>query len=207
MRILFRRFISSFGSLLIVVGLGLVLAVYGPIGWHWLEYRVGQVAPADQEEGFTQEERAELTPAFFEFGLLIPKIEVNARVFPHIDSTNKSEYIPVFKKGVAHAKGTSLPDEPGPVFIFAHSADNVFDIGQYNAVFFLLNALAEGDEVIVYFKGEKYSYLVDKKVITNPMGVSAAVAEESGDLLILQTCWPPGTTLKRLLVFAKLALL
>jgi hypothetical protein len=39
--------------------------------------------------------------------------------------------------GVAHAKGTVFPHK-GNIYLFAHSTDNWWNVGRYNAVFYLL---------------------------------------------------------------------
>ena len=51
---------------------------------------------------------------------------------------NKNEFLPVLRKGIAHAKGTALPNETnGNVYLFAHSTDSLLNVGRYNAVFTL----------------------------------------------------------------------
>jgi LPXTG-site transpeptidase (sortase) family protein len=78
-------------------------------------------------------------------------------------------------------------------------------VGRYNALFYLLKDLTIGDKVIVYFQDVRYNYTVVDTKIVDPTDVSYLVdAQKSPDeTLIMQTCWPPGTTWKRLLVFAK----
>ena len=45
---------------------------------------------------------------------------------------------------------------------------------------------------------------MDRIEIIDPDEVSLLTqAQESGEQLVLQTCWPPGTTWKRLIVIAK----
>ena len=100
--------------------------------------------------------------------------------------------------------GSVLPNEFGPVFIFAHSTDSFYNIGAYNAEFFLLNKLLAGDEAIIFYKDKKYKYKVIDKKVVEADDISAEVKKLTGSHLVLQTCWPPGTTLKRLLVIAEL---
>jgi sortase A len=108
-------------------------------------------------------------------------------------------------QGVAHAKGSVFPNLKGNTYLFAHSTDNFWDVGRYNAVFYLLKDLKKGDDVIVFFENKRYNYVVTGSKITDPSNVSYLVNAQKGNeqQLILQTCWPPGTTLQRLLVFAK----
>jgi sortase A len=107
------------------------------------------------------------------------------------------------QKGVAHAKGTAFPGEGGHIFMFAHSTDYVWNVGTYNAVFYLLYKLEVGDEVNLFYKGTRYVYKVTGKQIVDPSQVEYLTRKTPNELLTLQTCWPPGTTLKRMLVFAE----
>jgi sortase A len=143
-----------------------------------------------------------IVPKSLDFSLVIPSLGVNSLVFPGIDSGNPKIYLPVLKNGVAQAKGSSLPDQPGPVFIFGHSTDSFYNIVRYNAAFYLLNKLNPGDTAYIYYHQRKYIYKVEEKKIVNPDEVSSFVAGIKKNTLVLQTCWPPGTTLKRLLIIS-----
>lgn len=137
-----------------------------------------------------------------EFSLTIPKINLSSSILPNIDPADKTVYLPALKQGVAHAAGTYFPGEGGLVYLFAHSTDYVFNIKQYNALFYNLKDLEPGDEITLSYQGRKFSYRVSEKKIVEPTDVS--VLKNTGEeKLILQTCWPPGTTLKRLLVIAE----
>lgn len=146
-----------------------------------------------------------LIPIDTNFNILIPKIGANARVFPNIDSANQNEFLPILKKGVAHAKGTVFPGMKGNIYLFAHSTDNFWDVGRYNAIFYLLKNLQEGDDVVIFFENRRYTYKVTRSGVAEANNVSYIVDSQSKDkeTLILQTCWPPGTAWKRLLVFAE----
>jgi LPXTG-site transpeptidase (sortase) family protein len=71
-------------------------------------------------------------------------------------------------------------------------------------VFFRLGELRSGDLVEVNYKDQSYKYIVSHSIEVWPNEVEA-LTKTSGDQLILQTCTPVGTALKRLLVFAVLA--
>ncbi len=145
-----------------------------------------------------------LIPKDTNFDILIPKIGANAKVFPNVDPSNPNEFLPILQKGVAHAKGTVFPGMPGNIYLFAHSTDNFWDVGRYNAVFYLLKNLSPGDNITIFFEGVRHNYVVTGSKIVDPSDVSYIVKSQTGrEQLILQTCWPPGTTWKRLLVFAK----
>lgn len=144
-----------------------------------------------------------LTPIDPVFSILIPKIGANVKVFPNIDPNDPNAYLPVLQHGVAHARGSVFPGHPGTTYLFAHSADNWWDAGRYNAVFYTLNNLSEGDEIDVFFEGIRYRYSVSQKMISDPQDITLLTSEQTGpQRLVLQTCWPPGTTLRRLYVIA-----
>lgn len=145
-----------------------------------------------------------LTPKDTMFDVVIPKIGANAQVFPNIDPTNEEEYVNALKKGVAHAKGTVFPGMAGSIYLFAHSTDNFWDVGRYNAVFYLLKDLTIGDDVTLFFENKRYNYKVSETKIIDGNDVSYLVNAQKThkEQVVLQTCWPPGTTWKRLLVIA-----
>lgn len=145
-----------------------------------------------------------LVPPNVDFSVVVPKIGAAQAITANVDPSNKEEYLRVLIDSIAHAKGTAYPGINGTTYLFAHSADNFWDIGRYNAVFYLLKDLTQGDEVYVFFRGRRYNYEVyETKVVdaTDVQYVDAALGQ--GERLILQTCWPPGTDWKRTLVFAK----
>lgn len=136
------------------------------------------------------------------FSLIVPKIGAKANISANVDAGNETEYRSALEKGVAHARGTYFPGQNKTVFLFAHSTDTLFNVNAYNAVFFLLHELAPGDSIIVYFSNRKYFYTVTDKLIVKPEDTSW-LTEGTEEKLILQTCYPPGTTFERLLVIAK----
>lgn len=144
-----------------------------------------------------------LVPQDPNFSILIPKIGANSRVLPDVDPANEKIYLEALKMGVAHAAGTAFPVEGGHIFLFAHSTDYFWNVGSYNAVFYLLNKLEKGDEVNLFFKGQRVVYQVVDKRIVDPSQVEFLTRKTNREFLTLQTCWPPGTTLKRLLVFGR----
>lgn len=144
-----------------------------------------------------------LVPPDINFSVIIPKIGAAERIQENVDPSNESEYLDVLRHSIAHAKGTSFPGMGSTTYLFAHSADNFWNVGRYNAVFYLLKELNNGDDVYVFFQGKRYNYKVYDKQIVDPSQTSVIAANQGeGEKVILQTCWPPGTSWKRLLVFA-----
>jgi len=136
------------------------------------------------------------------FSVVIPKIGAKSDVIANVDTANPQEYLAALEEGVAHARGTYFPGQKETIFLFAHSTDSPINIARYNAVFYLLRKLEPGDTIIVFFADKKYLYEVTEKLVASVSDTSwlATAGEER---LILQTCDPPGTTFRRLLVIAK----
>lgn len=146
-----------------------------------------------------------IVPKSTKFGVVVEKIGANSVILPNIDPSSRNEYEKALKQGIAHAKGSVYPGQKGVSFLFSHSTQNVWDVPRYNAVFYLLRELEVGDRIITYFNDVRYDYIVDEKLIVNANDTSYYNLETQEPLLIMQTCDPPGTTWKRLLVVAKLA--
>lgn len=137
-----------------------------------------------------------------EFVLEVPGIGLVSDIAPNVDLDNEEVYKQKLKEtGVAHAKGSYFPGEAGPVYLFAHSTDTVFNISAFNAKFFALKDLAEGDEIKINYHGTMHTYKVTSRTIINPTELDT-IRDSTSDL-ILQTCWPPGTDWQRLIVFAQ----
>ncbi len=143
-----------------------------------------------------------LTPVDPNFDIIIPKIGANSRIIPNVNAANEADYLAALKKGVAHTAGTAFPGEGGHIYLFAHSTDYFWNVTAYNAVFYLLYKLKNGDEVDLFYKGQRYVYKVIGQAIVDPSEIQYMTRKTNREFLTLQTCWPPGTTLKRLLVFA-----
>lgn len=190
-----NKIFRNLGILLIIGGSLLIGLIYSPIIREEFHYQTTKIEKPPQEE--------EIVPVSEEFGLIIPKIDINAKVFPNVDANNPKEYLPLLTQGVAHAKGSVLPGQEGNVFIFAHSSDTPLNITRYNAVFYLIGKLQPGDEIIIYYQYWKYLYKVVDKKIVPPELVADVIERYTGETLTLQTCTPPGTTINRLLVIGK----
>ena len=137
-----------------------------------------------------------------EYGIVIPELGLNEPVIFNTDATDQKAYDAALAKGIAHAAGTSIPDMGGIGYYFAHSSNPSFR-KQYNAVFYLLGKLKGGEDIYIWHEGEKYQYRVSATQITTADDVSFLQNEYATESIVLQTCWPPGTTSKRLLVFGE----
>jgi len=193
----FRVGVFSLGTGLLLTAILYLLFIYYPLGKAFAFYKLGMGDGLTPPLPIIRE-----VVNYDDFYIDIPKIKAAGQVFPNIPAGEKEIYLEVLKKGVAHAGGSGFPGEGKTIYLFAHSTNSPFNAVRYNAVFMLLNELHNEDTINVYFSGKTYIYKVyDKKIVkegrTDYLGYQG-----NGEVLILQTCWPPGTTWNRLLVFA-----
>jgi sortase A len=222
--------LRSIGNFFVLFALYGVIATFGPALYYEIQFKIiqtrgihytlsgSQTSPLG--EILAEEERISQAPSFqsiltgpteqiikpvdTQFSIVIPKIGASAKVFPNVDSSDKNDFLPILRQGVAHAQGTVFPGIPGNIYLFAHSTDNFWDVGRYNAIFYLIKDLSPGDEIVIFYQNVRYNYIVDHSEIVDADDVSRITEAKTGkEELVLQTCWPPGTTWKRLLVIAK----
>jgi sortase A len=183
-----------FGTILLSLAIVIFIATFSPVIKSELNYQLNVSRP----------QNVFITPVDPDFSIIIPKINANAKVIKNVDPFNSKLYQQALTQGVAHAKNTALPGATGNIFIFAHSAGNWYEANQYNAVFYLLNKLIAGDEIDIYYQAKKYKYSVSEIKFVKGNDISYLSNSSKKDQLTLMTCWPPGTTLRRLIVIADL---
>jgi len=107
-----------------------------------------------EQKGFDEVSREAdiqiLSPVDRNFGLVIPKIGLNNKVFTEVDMGDEDNYKEFLSEGAAHALGSSFPGQKGTVYIFAHSADFSLTSWDVNPIFSLLGKLEMGDEVDIF---------------------------------------------------------
>jgi LPXTG-site transpeptidase (sortase) family protein len=219
------RFIAY---LCLILSIGGLIFQFGPVGVAEFNYRkdlvlgvkhtvsptvvtsasLGNRTATDsgQTTGFGDIQVSEslIKPVSTEFGIVIEKINANAKVIPNIDPGNERQYGRALAEGVAAAQGSTVPGEPGNLFLFSHSIDAPWNVARFNAVFYLLRELNPGDRIIIYYQGRRYDYIVFDRQIVAPHDISFLANRYDQPVLTLQTCDPPGTLLNRLIVRAKL---
>ena len=223
---LFYPLAKATGSGLVVAGIAGIIFTFGPILAAEFGYRINKVTnnnsslqknvSESRKSGFAaianpEGEKEKVRRLSQEWGVpdsafsvYIPKILARSKILANVSPLDEKEYMMALSQGVAHATGSSFPGMPGATYLFAHSTDAPWNISQYNAVFYLLRELDKGDEIYVFFLDKLYRYKVTQKVISNPEYISWLTDAQAGhERLILQSCWPPGTTIKRLIVVAE----
>jgi LPXTG-site transpeptidase (sortase) family protein len=191
------------GIVLVVMSVIIGVKIFFPVVREEIGYQLYQKTLSSEKNGVNEPQKT-LDPADKDFGIVIPKIRANAKVIPEVDPLNPAVYQRALTKGVAQAKGASYPGEGGNIFIFAHSSADILEANKYNAIFYLLSKLEKDDEIDMYYKNQKYIYKVTERKTVNADEVKY-LEQTDTEQLTLMTCWPPGTTLKRLVVIANLA--
>ena len=146
----------------------------------------------------------QIIPVSTDFGIVIEKIDANAKIIANVNPGNEKEYAKALQAGVAQALGSTAPGEKGNLYLFSHSTDAPWNIIRFNAIFYLLRELEKGDRVVIFYQNKRFDYIVYDKVVASPMDVSYLTNKYDMPVLTLQTCDPPGTLLNRLIVRAKL---
>lgn len=205
--------IRTLGAGLISFALLSIMFSFGPILQEELDYRLGkkelqvvkqnfspQIAEADRIIAIQKEAQSYGVSSYF--SVVIPKISASSNIIANVDASDKEEYLEALQKGVAHAKGTHFPGQNTDIFLFSHSTDSPLNFARYNAIFYLLKKLENGDRIIVYFADKRYDYEVADKYIAKPSDIDWLLSQTGEERLILMTCDPPGTTWNRLMVLA-----
>ncbi|MBI2599989.1 sortase [Candidatus Daviesbacteria bacterium] len=208
------------GYLLFFIGLIAFFFMLGPLVQSEFKYRldrvfgvkrtIATVTTSTQDNGGpnnfdnVKSSDNQIVPVATDFGIVIEKINANAKIIPNVNPASESEYVGALTQGVAEALGSTPPGQPGNLYLFSHSTDAPWNIVRFNAIFYLLRELEAGDRVIIFYQNKRYDYIVFDKAIVSPTDVSYLTNRYNEPVLTLQTCDPPGTLLNRLIVRAKL---
>lgn len=210
------KFLSLVGLFMILIaGSGLV-GIYVPLGvaearYAYLNSDLGKFVNISRKQ-FSGTKKTEIVVGSVKpnwevpdinYSIFIPKIEAKSKVMENVDASNSKQYLAALKLGVAEAAGLSHPGEKGTTYLFAHSVGSRVDYARYNAVFYLLDKVGDGDVVEVVYKGKLFKYEVVAKEILPANDTRYLVPQQLSEKLVLQTCYPPGTSWKRLVVSGK----
>ena len=208
---------TKLGNFFIILGISLLTIAYAPIVydevWYWYKTQKHQQLALNNTEGIPDSPFARLLtnqpiniqPANTDFAIVIEKLGVNAPIVPDVTVTDEDKYNAALKNGVAHAASSQYPSEqPGNVYLFAHSAIDFWNLGKYAKVFNLLRKLELGDMVHVFYDDKDFVYEVVNMETYKGWNTYPLTRSTLEPVLTLQTCDPPGTTLNRLVVTAVL---
>jgi LPXTG-site transpeptidase (sortase) family protein len=143
-----------------------------------------------------------LSPNDNEMELIIPKIAVRTQVLANVDPNKEDEYNEILNNKAAHAQGSAFPGQKGLIYLFGHSTNSVFNKNFFNPVFYSVKNLEPGDQIAILYQGKVHVYQINEKMVVDPDDFTAVRTGVDEEKLVLQTCWPPGTSWKRLLLVA-----
>lgn len=211
--------LRAVASGLIVAGIAGLIFTFRPIVTTEISYRLSQargdsqvqiqeaqavVAAVENESEKAHKFAQEVGITNTYFSIYIPKIGAKSQITDNVDPVNEKAYLVALKQGVAHAAGSVFPGMDGATYLFAHSSEAGLRGVQYNTIFYLLRELEAQDEVYVFFLNKLYKYRVVAKYTVDGNDTHWLTEARTGsERLILQTCWPPGTAWKRLIVVAE----
>lgn len=130
------------------------------------------------------------------FYIRIDKIDLFIPAVKNVDPRYKEVYTKSWEYGVSHGKFTSLPDQIGNVYFFAHAVSDAAKITDNNAWFTRIDELDEGDPIIIYYEGKKYTYQVSRIYTVAPTDTGVYTGVSPVPKITLQTCGPPRGSLK-----------
>ncbi len=137
--------------------------------------------------------------------LEIPSLNINV---PIIFSKDPKDFDKDLQVGVIHYPGTAIPGQIGTTYISGHSSNYVWAKGSYNRVFASLGNLADGASFKITVVGadgkdKRFYYVVNRR--QEFQATDPAQFDNGGKSTVaLSTCWPVGTTQKRLVIFGEL---
>jgi len=183
---------------------------------NYLEYAYGTNPLKADTDGDGFSDRQEITNGYDPVApgdakpavqVTIAKLNVQAPMV-WSQSDDENAMLADLQNGVSHFYKTAAPGQSGNAIISGHSSNYVWAKGDYNHIFKDLNNLQNGDVVTIKTTESNgrvitYSYKVTDKFVTTADD-QKIFADTSTPTLTLTTCWPIGTSLKRLIVKAAL---
>lgn len=143
------------------------------------------------------------------YKIMIDKIGVDAPVILS-DTTEENQIQKDLERGVILYPGRDMvvPGAVGNAYIAGHSSNYSWSKGNFNTIFKDLIDVNPGDQIIVAAitnKGKEVRYTYTVSVQREVEADEPEIFELSNDkVLTLTTCWPLGTTLRRIMVKATL---
>ena len=211
--------IINLPNLLIFFGILFLLMSFGPLIaqeiWYFVKDMKNQeysldTSGKDSEEysvfgNLLKSTPVKMKPVNEDFSIMIEKIGVNSPIVRDISVVDEKAYKEALKTGVAHAISSDYPTTaPSNVYLFAHASLNFWDLGKYATVFNLLRKMDLKDKINIFYQGDRYVYEVVNKEVVRGWNTNSITRSVIEPILTLQTCDPPGTTINRLVVTAKL---
>ncbi len=134
--------------------------------------------------------------------LIVPTLGIKAPII-FSKSNDHNQITTDLREGVSHMVNTANPGERGNVFLTGHSSYYFWDKGKYKEVFAHLDGLNRDDLFYLDYNDKRFTYKVIEKRTVLPTEMSVT-NQGNRKIATLMTCYPTGTTLKRLIVIGEL---
>lgn len=133
--------------------------------------------------------------------IIISKLGINAPLL-WASGTAQKQLNESLNKGVILYPGSAVPGQSGEVVLSGHSSIFPWVKTQYGQVFTLLDKLQPGDTVSLVYGHRQYDYMITGQEVLMPDQVK--ISDTDQPVLKMTTCWPIGTSAKRLVVYGEL---
>ncbi len=138
--------------------------------------------------------------------LSIPSLGITV---PIIWTSDVKNFDKDLQSGVVHYPGTAMPGEIGTSYISGHSSNYSWAKGDYNKIFASLGDLKQYDSFSITANDQLGKKIIFHYVVTGSSVYKAddqaQFANQGKSIVALSTCWPVGTSSKRLVVFGELS--
>ncbi len=135
------------------------------------------------------------------FAITIPSLGITDLTITHpSDPFSQEGIVSILTNGVGHL--FSYPGEGSKIMIYGHSSGYPWDISKYTKIFREINKMSIGSRIYVTYKNKIFVYQVNEKKTIPAKDRSLFEPDDSGESLILYTCWPPDSITQRFTVHA-----
>jgi LPXTG-site transpeptidase (sortase) family protein len=137
--------------------------------------------------------------------LEVPSLKISA---PIIWTKDTKDFNKDLQSGVIHYPGTAMPGQIGTTYISGHSSNYAWAKGSYNQIFATLGKLALNSSFQITIKQTNGQMATLHYVVISSKEYLPADQEQfkntGKSVVALSTCWPVGSTAKRLVVVGEL---
>lgn len=138
--------------------------------------------------------------------LVIPKLGLESPLVFDAKSNREADMQEALERGVVWynlPRANSLPGQFGNAVFLGHSSGDIFYGGQFKYIFSKLNRLSIGDTFYLTYEKKRYIYSIEKREVIWPNEFDKLDTGDDSAWVTLITCDPPGSSVRRLVVFGK----
>ncbi len=143
------------------------------------------------------------TKAASNMELCISSLNIQGSILPY-EGKSLAKVTPLLKNSIVWLQNGAELGGWGNVVLFGHSSDYPWDRGPYKDIFGNIHSLKNGDEIAIISNEQTFVYTVQDNRVVSARNISVIENTPNTKSLKLITCWPKGTSLKRLVVSAEL---